>query len=96
MTIEVIQVMPTDDFKVYVYFSDGKIKLFDAKHLIDKGVFKAISEISYFKETCTVINKTLAWDIGGGRDEYKCLDLNPQTVYSKGIEVKDPLAEDAA
>lgn len=31
---KVVQVLPTDDFKVYVYFEDGKIKLFDMSHLV--------------------------------------------------------------
>ncbi|MFK5283368.1 DUF2442 domain-containing protein, partial [Lacticaseibacillus paracasei] len=49
----VIQVKPTQDFKVYVYFDNGKIKLFDMAPLLGKGVFKQISEIDVFIEKCT-------------------------------------------
>ena len=28
------------------------------------------------------MNDTLAWDIGGNRDPYKCLDIDPETLYS--------------
>jgi hypothetical protein len=89
----VIQVKPTDDFKVYVYFSDGKIKLYDMTPLLGKGVFKQISDINIFIEKCTVMNQTLAWDIGGCFDEYKCLDIAPEELYTSGIDVADPLSD---
>lgn len=89
----VIQVKPTADFKVYVYFDDGKIKLFDMSHLLGMGVFKQISDIDPFMMKCTVMNKTLAWDIGGNFDEYKCIDIDPETIYTDGIDVADPLTE---
>lgn len=86
----VIQVIPRNDFKVYVYFNDGKIKLFDVSHLIGRGVFDQISDIEIFKKTCTVLNHTLAWDLLGNRDEYQCLDLDPESIYEDGIDVDDP------
>jgi hypothetical protein len=92
----VIQVKPTKDFKVYVYFDDGKIKLFDMNPHLGKGVFQQISDVDDFMEKCTVINHTLAWDIGGNFDPHKCLDIDPETIYSAGVEVADPLGEDVA
>lgn len=32
-------------------------------------------------DTCTVMNDTLAWDIGGNRDNTMCLDIDPDTLY---------------
>lgn len=93
MLHSVVQVKPTPDFKVYVYFSDGKIKLYDISPLLGKGVFKQISDVNVFIEKCTVINETLAWDIGGDFDETKCLDIDPETIYSSGVDVADPLDE---
>jgi hypothetical protein len=92
----VIQVLPTNDFKVYVYFSDGRIKLYDVSHLIGKGVFQKISEIKDFIDKCTVMNGTLAWDIGGNFDIYNCIDIDPETIYENGQEVDDPLFQDIA
>lgn len=92
----VVQVKPTHNFKVYVYFSDGKIKLYDMSPLLGKGVFKQVSDVDVFMKKCTVINQTLAWDVGGGFDEYKCLDIDPETIYAEGIDVADPLSEHAA
>lgn len=92
----VVQVKPTQDFKVYVYFSDGKIKLFDMSPHLGKGVFTQISDIKVFMDKCTVINHTLAWDLGGNFNPYKCLDIAPDTIYEDGIEVADPLVGLAA
>lgn len=89
---KVIQVVPTDDFKVYVYFDDGKIKLFNMSHLIGIGVFAPLSDIKHFKEKCTILNDTLAWDLTGKRDEFNCLDIDPLTIYKDGLDVSDPLA----
>ena len=96
MLHQVVQVKATLDFKVYVYFADGKIKLFDMNSLLNKGVFKKISKIEDFLSKCTVINGTLAWDIGGNFDESNCLDVDPETIYTEGVNVADPLAERAA
>jgi hypothetical protein len=87
----VIQVKPTQDFKVYVYFCDGKIKLFDMTPHLGKGVFRQISDIKDFVDKCTVINHTLAWDLEGNFDPFKCLDIAPDTIYQNGVDVADPL-----
>ena len=90
MNYKVIQVIPTKDFKVYIYFIDGKIKLFDAKELIQKGVFKQLQDIDIFINTCTVLNDTLAWDVSGDYDATRCLDIDPITLYNECPEVEEP------
>ena len=87
---KIVQVYPTEDFKVYLYFTDGKIKLFDAKELVGKGVFQQIQNLEKFKETCTVMNDTLAWDLSGKRDPSNCLDLDPEELYQKCPDVEEP------
>lgn len=74
----------------HLYFVDGKIKLFDANELVEQGIFKQLKDKRRFKEACTVINDTLAWDLSGKRDPYECLDLDPEELYKKCPEVKDP------
>jgi len=49
--------------------------------MIEKEVFRPLKDITVFKEACTVMNDTLAWDIGGNRDNTKCLDIDPDTLY---------------
>lgn len=33
-------------------------------------------------ESCTILNDTLAWDITGDRNESKCIDIDPDTLYN--------------
>jgi len=84
---KVLQVYPADNYKVYIYFSDGKIKLFDAEQLIHKGVFTQLQDINFFKNACTVLNDTLAWDLSGKFDPSNCLDLDPEELYNNCQEV---------
>ena len=59
----------------------GKIVCYDMKNMLDKEVFKPLRDISVFIDTCTIMNDTLAWDIGGNRDARKCIDIDPDTLY---------------
>ena len=89
----VVQVYPQDNFTVYVYFSNGQVKLYNAKPLIEKGgVFKKIADIDVFMRTCTVLNRTLAWDLSGRFDPTTCIDVDPEVIYQKGRDSQDPLA----
>lgn len=90
---KVLQVVPTEEYKVYIYFEDGKIKLFDASELITKGVFQQLQDIELFKNSCTVLNNTLAWDLAGKFDPYNCLDLDPEELYNSCPEVKESIQD---
>jgi hypothetical protein len=86
---KVLQVYPTDKYQVYLYFSDGKIKMYDASELVEKGVFKKIKDKDIFINTCTVLNDTLAWDLIGRHDPTDCLDLDPEVLYKNCPEVNE-------
>lgn len=77
----VVQVVPQDDYTVYVYFDNGKIVLYDIKDKLNKTLFEPLKQIDTFKSTCTVLNNTLAWDIEGNRNKSKCIDIDPLTLY---------------
>lgn len=88
---DVVQVIPYDDYTVYVYFEDGKIVCYNAKELLNKKVFEPLKDIGFFKDACTILNGTLAWDITGDRDCTRCLDIDPDVLY--GLEnVKEKIA----
>ncbi len=79
----VLQAVATDDFQVYVYFNDGSVRLLDAKPLLQPGtVFAPLRDIAVFKDTLTVLNDTVAWDLSGKRDGADCLDLDPETLFA--------------
>lgn len=69
------------DYSVYVYFEDGKIVYYDMSKMIEKEAFRSLRDIDIFIDTCTVMNDTLAWDIGKNRDNTTCLDIDPDTLY---------------
>ena len=78
----IFQVAPNDDFTVKVFFDDGKVKLYDAKQLINKGgIFMPLGDIGFFKERCVVMNQTLAWDLAGNFDPTECIDVCPDMIY---------------
>ena len=79
--LKVVRVIPTEEYTVYVYFEDGKIVCYDAKPLLGKEVFAALREITFFKNSCTIMNNTLAWDVSGMRDNSECIDIDPDMLY---------------
>lgn len=90
---KVMQVVPTDDYGVYAYFNDGSVRFFDVKPLIKPGtVFEQLKDIAFFKSKLTVINNTVAWDIGGNRNPRKCIDLDPFVIFEQPV-ASDPLDE---
>lgn len=81
MAPNVIRVLPMNDYTVQVFFSDGKVVCYDVKPLLSQGVFKQLQNIHIFKNTCTILNNTLAWDISGKQDKNNCIDIDPETLY---------------
>lgn len=81
MFYRVVQVIPYEDYKVYVYFEDGKIVCYDASGLLDKKVFAPLKNRDFFMNRCTILNDSLAWDVTGNRDETECLDIDPEVLY---------------
>ena len=43
-----------------------------------------------FLSTMTVINGTLAFDVAGNHNEYKCVDIDPETIFTEGKPVLVP------
>lgn len=88
----IYQVVPTNDYKVYVCFDNGVIKLYDAMPLIKKGgIFEVLNDIEIFKKTCTILNGSLAWDLEKDRDTTKCIDVCPDKIYNESETVKEIL-----
>ena len=73
----VVQAVPGDDFTVYVYYSDGSVRLADIKPLIERGgVFSQLADKDFFVDRLTVMNGAVAWDRGcfgkDGRAYWQC------------------------
>ena len=88
---EVVQVFADSDTTVIVYFDDGRLKRFDANSLLEKGgLFSSLRDPKFFRERCTVMNGTLAWDRTGTRDETKCLDIDPVEIWMESPDIEEP------
>jgi len=84
---KLFQVLPTDDFKVYLYYDNGEIMQYDcAWTLLENGIFSEIHDITTFKDICTIMNGTLAFDVSRVRDPYFCIDICPDTIYEDSIK----------
>ena len=64
MIYDIVQVVPFDDYTVYVYFEDGKIVCYDAKPLLDKKVFEPLRDKDFFFE----FMYNFEWNFGMGCD----------------------------
>lgn len=94
MIPQVVQVLVREDFTVYVYFLDGAIRLLDAKPLLKQGgVFSPLCDQDTFRNSLTVMNGTVAWDLDGTRNTSACIDLDPCELYDSCPSVADPLQE---
>ncbi|WP_331654677.1 DUF2442 domain-containing protein [Anaerosporobacter sp.] len=76
-----VQVIPLDNYHVQVFFDDGKIIEYDANNDLQFDALKPLRDIQFFKESCTILNNTLAWDMQGDRDVTQCIDIDPFTLY---------------
>ena len=90
---EITKAVAGDDYTVYAYFTDGTVRLFNVKPFIGRlGLYASLSDEEMFRDCLTVMHGTVAWDLTGERDEKRCIDLDPLTIYENSTIVDDPLA----
>jgi hypothetical protein len=88
----VLQAVAGDEYNVYAYMNDGSVRMMDIRERIGfNGVFAPLIDREFFVKRLTVINDTVAWDMTGDRDPYKCVDIDPFSFMEMPI-VDDPLA----
>lgn len=86
---KIIKVVATLEHNVFCYFDNNVIKKYDCREITTVGAFKALDDIDFFKETCMVLNDTLAWSLDLSRDPGTCLDLDPDMIYEAGKNVTE-------
>jgi hypothetical protein len=70
--VDLLYVKATDDYRLELVFSDGYESVYDARHLLGKGVFKKFEDLAFFT-TAHVGYGTVVWD--------DMLDLAPEAIY---------------
>jgi len=58
MNPRVKSVKPTDNYQLLLEFTNGKLGVYDCKHLLDFGVFKELKQLYYFRQV-TVLHGTV-------------------------------------
>jgi len=87
----VLQAVPGNNYDVFAYMNDGAVRCVNIRHLIRTGtVFEPLQDYNIFRNSLTVIGGTVAWDLEGKRDPYKCLDIDPISIY-ESPKVGEPL-----
>ena len=76
MNPRVKSVVPTDDYRLILTFTNGEVGTFDCRHLLEFGVFREFQSIGYFLQA-TVVDGTVAWP-----NEQ---DICPDTLYEDSI-----------
>lgn len=67
------------DYKLAVTFENNKTKVVDLERHLDKGVFKPLKDVSYFKTVKLDQDlDTIVWDNGA--------DISPDFLYEIGLD----------
>lgn len=72
MNPSVRQVIPADDYKLVLVFTNGEQGIYDCSPLLNFGVFKELNDLNYFKQV-QVVGGTVAWP----HEQ----DICPDTLY---------------
>lgn len=77
---KVTTVTANDDYSLTLTFSDGTVKIFDAKPYLDYEIFRELKDVNYFRQVRIAFG-TVQWP----HEQ----DISPETLYLEGI----PIAE---
>jgi hypothetical protein len=72
MNPRVNAVVPKDDYKLEITFSNGEIGVYECTPLLDFGVFKELRNLNYFKQA-RAVGGTVVWP----HEQ----DICPDTLY---------------
>ena len=77
MNPRILEVIPTDDYKLKLLFTNGERGFYDCAGLLNFGVFKELQDKNYLKKV-QVLHGTVVWP----HEQ----DICPDTVYSDAIK----------
>ncbi|MFH1096715.1 MAG: DUF2442 domain-containing protein [Candidatus Desantisbacteria bacterium] len=77
MNPRVTKVIPSDDYKLILTFTNGERKIYDCYDLLNFGVFEELQDKNYFKQV-KITDGTTTWP----HEQ----DLCPDTLYMDSIK----------
>ena len=72
MNPRVSEVVPTDDYKLKLVFTNGERGFYDCSGLLNFGVFQELQDMNYFKQV-RIVHGTTVWP----HEQ----DICPDTLY---------------
>jgi len=79
MNPRVSKVIPTEEYKLLLTFTNGELGIYDCSDLLNFGVFQEIQDKNYFKKV-NVVHGTVFWP----HEQ----DICPDTLYLDSIKQK--------
>jgi hypothetical protein len=76
MYLSVKEVKAMDEYKLLLTFENGETRLFDMNPYLEKGIFRALKDISLFKSV-RVNFDTVEWE--------NETDIDPETLYEDSV-----------
>jgi len=77
MNPRILTVKPGKDYTLELSFTNGEIRVFDVKPLLNTGLFKELTNLAVFNSVRPVLG-SIEWENG--------LDLCPDTLYLDSIK----------
>lgn len=68
------EVIPRDDYSLYLVFENGEDGVLNMQPMLDFGIFQRIKDLDKFKRVRIAFD-TIEWDCG--------VDLDPEYVYAR-------------
>lgn len=83
MNPRVKKVTPEPDYRLRILFTNGEERVFDARHLLEQGLFRELKDEANFRSVRPWFG-TVQWS--GGQD------LCPDTLYEDSVPAKPVMA----
>jgi hypothetical protein len=78
MNPDIVNVKPGMDYTLHLWFENGEEGIFDVKPYLDKGIFRALKDISVFNSVKPFIG-SIQWSNNA--------DICPDTLYIDSVKI---------
>jgi len=78
MNPDVVNVKPGENYTLHLWFANGEEGIFDVKPYLDRGIFRALKDISVFNSVKPFIG-SIQWSNEA--------DICPDTLYLDSVKI---------